>query len=313
MLITNYRTAIVVPCYNAASTLAATLESALAQDVPVEVVVVDDGSTDNSLAIARAFEPKLRVVAGANRGVSAARNTGIAETDAEWIVFLDADDMLEPGTLTKRLVVAKEAKADVVICDWLEVKDNGAGQLTQGARRSIDWPALEANAEFATAVHVWATTAAIFYSRAIVEKIGGFRADLPVIQDAGFLFDAAYHGARFGRSDHIGARYRVLGDSLSRGNPARFSFDLLVNGRHIETAWRARKPLDEAQRKTMMDIYNNAGRSLFAAGHPAYFEAVTAQRALGLPLPLHSKLAPPLARLMGLRRAKSIFSLLGRE
>ncbi|HEY1980050.1 MAG TPA: glycosyltransferase [Xanthobacteraceae bacterium] len=305
--------AIVVPCYNAGSTLAATLESALVQDVPVEVVVVDDGSTDNSLAVARAFEPKVRVVTGRNQGASIARNSGIAATNTEWIVFLDADDMLEPGTLAKRLATARTANADVVICDWREMHDDGAGHITAGAHRSIDWPALEADAELATAVHVWATTAAILYRRAIVEKIGGFRPDLPVIQDAGFLFDAAYHGARFGRSDHIGARYRVLGNSLSRRNPGRFSYDLLVNGRHIEKAWRARGPLDDVRRKTVMGIYNTAGRSLFAAGHPAYFEAVEAQRSLGSALPLHSRLAPPIARLVGLCAAKSVFSLLGRE
>jgi glycosyltransferase involved in cell wall biosynthesis len=304
--------AIVVPCYNAGSTLAATLESALAQDVRVEVVVVDDGSTDNSLTVACAFEPKVRVITGPNRGASVARNSGITATTAEWIVFLDADDTLEPGTLAKRLATARAANADVVICDWVEMHDDGAGRINPGERRSIDWPALEADAELATAVHVWATTAAILYRRAIVEKIGGFRPDLPVIQDAGFLFDAAYHGARFGRSDHVGARYRVVGNSLSRRNPGRFSHDLLVNGRHIEKAWRDRGPLDDVRRKTMMGIYNTAGRSLFAAGHPAYFEAVEAQRSLGSRLPLHSRLAPPVARLVGLRAAKSVFSLLGR-
>jgi glycosyltransferase involved in cell wall biosynthesis len=309
---TEIRVAIVVPCYNAASTLATTLESALAQDVPIEVIVIDDGSTDNSIAIARRFEPRVCVVTGPNRGASAARNTGIAQTSAEWIVFLDADDRLEPGTLAKRLAVAKTANADVIICDWLEMYDDGLGRLTPGTRRSVDWPALEASAELATAVHVWATTAAILYSRTIVDKIGGFRKDLPIIQDARFLFDAAYHGARFARSDHIGAQYRVMPKSLSRRNPGRFSHDLLVNGRLIEKAWRVRGPLDDVQRKTVMSIYNTAGRSLFAAGHPAYFEAVEAQRNLALPLPLHSRLAAPLARLTGLRVARSILSLVGR-
>jgi glycosyltransferase involved in cell wall biosynthesis len=311
-LIAEARTAIVVPCYNAGSTIAATLESALAQNVPIEVIVIDDGSSDNSLAVARAFEPAVRVLTGPNRGVSAARNKGISETTAEWIVFLDADDLLEPETLKQRLQVVKSSNADVVICDWVDILDDGGGQLTTGAHHSIDWPALETNAELATAVDVWATTAAILYRRSIVDKIGGFRPDLPIIQDARFLFDAAYHGARFVHSAHIGARYRIVSGSLSRRDPARFFEDVLLNGQQIETLWRARGAFDYARRQAVLGIYNNAGRSLFSAGHPRYFEAVESQRKLDLPLPLHSMAAAPLARLVGLRAARSLLSLVGR-
>jgi glycosyltransferase involved in cell wall biosynthesis len=303
------RTAVIVPCYNAASTLVGTLESALAQDMPVEVIVIDDGSSDSSLAVARRFEPYVRVVTGPNRGVSAARNRGIAETTAEWIIFLDADDLLESGTLSQRLAAAKAADADVVICDWVDIHDDGTGQLASGAHRSIDWSALEANAELATAVHVWATTAAILYRRWVVDRIGGFRPDLPIIQDARFLFDAAYHGARFAQSPHVGARYRILPGSLSRGNPARFWEDVLLNGQQIEALWRAKGSLDDQHRSAIFGIYNNAGRGLFATGHPRYFEAVERQRDLGLALPRHSRVAAPLARLVGLRAARSVLSL----
>src|SRR6266851_8108880 len=81
---------VVIPCFNAAETLPAAIESACTQDVAgVEIIVVDDGSTDTSLAIARRFEPLVRVVTGPNRGVSTARNRGIAGTRGAWIVFLD--------------------------------------------------------------------------------------------------------------------------------------------------------------------------------------------------------------------------------
>jgi glycosyltransferase involved in cell wall biosynthesis len=166
--------AIVIPCFNAQSTLAATLASALVQDVAVEVIVINDGSYDRSLSVAREFEPRIRVISGSNRGVSAARNSGIAETRARWMVFLDADDLLEPGTLAKRLACARASDADVVICDWMDIVDDGTGNLTDGAHRSVDWSALEANPEVATATHVWATTAAILYHRTIVDRIGGF-------------------------------------------------------------------------------------------------------------------------------------------
>jgi glycosyltransferase involved in cell wall biosynthesis len=306
------RISIIVPCYNGATTLTAALESALKQDAPVEVIVIDDGSNDNSLAVARSFQPTIRVIAGPNRGASAARNIGIAETSSEWIVFLDSDDLLEPGTLKRRMETLRASQADVVICDWREIVDDGGGGLAEGALRSIDWEAMEADAELATATHIWATTAAILYRRSIVDKIGGFRADLPIIQDARFLFDAAYHGARFVHSAHVGARYRVLPSSLSRRDPARFSQDVLLNGQQIQTLWRARSSFDDARRNAVLGIYNTAGRDLFAAGHPSYFEAVDSQRELGLRLPLHSMVAAPLARLVGLRAARSLLSLVDR-
>jgi glycosyltransferase involved in cell wall biosynthesis len=278
----------------------------LAQQCVAETIVIDDGSTDDSLAVARAFEPAVRVLAGPNQGVSAARNRGIAETTAPWLLFLDSDDLLTPQTLKTRLSSA--AGADVVISDWEEMIDEG-GAITAGPHRAIDWPALKADAELATAVHVWATTAALLYRRSIVERIGGFRPDLPIIQDARFLFDAAYHGARFAQSSHVGAQYRILPASLSRRNPARFWEDVLLNGQQIEAVWRAKGSLDDAHRSAVFGIYNSAGRGLFAAGHRRYFEAVERQRQLGLALPRHSQLAAPLARLVGLRAARSMLSL----
>jgi glycosyltransferase involved in cell wall biosynthesis len=301
--------AVIVPCYNAASTLAATLESVLAQQCVAETLVIDDGSTDDSLAVARAFEPAVRVLTGPNQGVSAARNRGIAETTAPWLLFLDSDDLLTPQTLKTRLSSAAVADADVIISDWEEMIDEG-GTITVGRHRSIDWPALKANVELATAVHVWATTAAILYRRRLVDKIGGFRPDLPIIQDARFLFDAAYHGARFAQSPHVGAQYRILPVSLSRRNPARFWEDVLLNGQQIEALWRAKGSLDDEHRSAVLGIYNSAGRGLFAAGHPRYFEAVERQRQLGLALPRHSQVAAPLARLVGLHAARSMLSLL---
>ena len=301
--------AIIVPCFNASATLGATLASIVDQGAAADAIVVDDGSTDASAEVARRFAPNVRLVQGSNFGVSAARNRGIAETTAEWLLFLDADDTLAPGTIEKRLETANRTQADVVICDWRETRDDGRGNLTPGPLRQLDWPALGADAERAIASHVWATTAAILYRRAIVEKIGGFRNDLPVIQDARFLFDAARHGARFAHSEHVGAQYRVLPASLSRRDPAGFWRDVLANGKQIEQIWRDQDGLAEARRETLRDIYDQAARGLFAAGDAQYFEAEAAQAALGLPVSRRSRVAVPAARLLGLRAARTLLSL----
>ncbi|MDE2579613.1 MAG: glycosyltransferase [Hyphomicrobiales bacterium] len=304
--------AVVIACFNAARTLGATIESALAQGDLCEIVVVDDGSTDASLQIARSFGERVAVLDGPNRGVSHARNRGAAATKAPWLLFLDSDDLLVEGTLAARLEVARESGANVVICDWDEAADDGAGKFGKSQRRTLDWAALRDNAECAIADHVWATTAAILYARPLFEKTGGFRSDLPVIQDARLLFDAAFAGAQFAHAPHAGAIYRVLPGSLSRRDPARFYRDILHNGAQIETLWRSRGALSAAQEQTLANIYNTAARGLFSCADAGYFDATAALAALPLAKPLHMRLANPLARAVGLPRARALFQLVGR-
>ncbi|MEW9307129.1 glycosyltransferase family 2 protein [Labrys neptuniae] len=302
--------AVVIPCYNAGLTLAQTLESAIGQPGLAELVVIDDGSTDGSAEIARRYLPADRVIEGPNRGVSAARNRGIAETSSEWLLFLDADDLLTPGTLERRLAVAEEA--DAVACDYQEFSTDEQGTATLSQARGIDWPALRQDAERAIASHVWITTGALLYRRRLVEAIGGFRPDLPVIQDARFMFDAAFHGARFVPSAHIGARYRITAQSLSRREPVRFWRDVLRNGRQIEALWREHGTLTSDRIATLCDLYDNAGRGLLRCRDQGFFEASAASRTLGLRQSRHTRIATPLARLLGLRAAHGLLSMMGR-
>jgi glycosyltransferase involved in cell wall biosynthesis len=86
---------VIVPSYNAEAYLAETLVSALAQNwQPLELIVVDDGSTDGSVAVAAGFSDRVRVVACPHRGLAAARNAGIAAARGEFLLHLDADDLL---------------------------------------------------------------------------------------------------------------------------------------------------------------------------------------------------------------------------
>jgi glycosyltransferase involved in cell wall biosynthesis len=98
---------VVIPCYNAAPFLRETLESALNQThPPLEVIVVDDGSTDDSAAIARSFGPRVRVVRQENQGESVARNRAMDEAHGEWIAFLDSDDLWKADKLALQLAAA---------------------------------------------------------------------------------------------------------------------------------------------------------------------------------------------------------------
>lgn len=107
---------IIIPCHNARRWIGDTIASALAQDWrPLEVIVVDDGSQDDSLTVARAWRaPELQVIATANRGASAARNTGVAVARGEFVQYLDADDLLAPDKLSRQMALASSVGPDVL-------------------------------------------------------------------------------------------------------------------------------------------------------------------------------------------------------
>jgi hypothetical protein len=94
---------VVIPCYNQARFLGEAIESVLSQSYRIfEVIVVDDGSTDNTSEVASSYE-EVRLVRQENRGLSGARNTGIRHSQGEYLVFLDADDRLLPWALSTGL------------------------------------------------------------------------------------------------------------------------------------------------------------------------------------------------------------------
>jgi glycosyltransferase involved in cell wall biosynthesis len=99
----RFQISVVIPAYNAAATIERAIGSVLAQTRPAdEVIVVDDGSKDNTAVVVRQFVDKVRLISQANAGVSAARNTGIRATTGDWITFLDADDEWLPDYLKKQ-------------------------------------------------------------------------------------------------------------------------------------------------------------------------------------------------------------------
>ena len=108
---------ILIPCYNAERWVAQTLESALAQTWPHrEIILVDDGSRDGSLAIARTFAARgVQVIAQANRGASAARNTAWRAARGDFLQFLDADDLLAPDKIEQQLSRLAPDEDDVLL------------------------------------------------------------------------------------------------------------------------------------------------------------------------------------------------------
>ena len=118
---------ILIPCYNAAPWLAATLESALAQTWRnTEIIIVDDGSTDSSRDIAQPFTARgVQLIAQPNAGASAARNRALRAARGDYFQFLDADDLLSPNKLAAQLaVLADRAPGSLATCRWGRFEHN---------------------------------------------------------------------------------------------------------------------------------------------------------------------------------------------
>lgn len=173
------RIAIVTPAHNVAAHIATALRSVLRQThEDWTMVVVDDGSDDSAGAIAREFiNRRLRVIHQPNRGVSAARNTGLRHVDGDAVLFLDADDWLAPDALERLSLTLEDSPwAAGAVGAYARVGPDGrAGRPVPAASGALLRPLLIRN-RFINGGHV-------LIRRQAVEAAGTFRTDLSFGED----------------------------------------------------------------------------------------------------------------------------------
>jgi glycosyltransferase involved in cell wall biosynthesis len=191
---------VVIPAYNRAATIRAAVESVLRQSfADLELIVVDDGSADGTMAALDGIaDPRLRRLAHPhNRGVSAARNTGIRAARAPWVAFQDSDDVWLPDKLERQM--ARLAAADpatvACYCGMAIIEPNA----TYGRTRlryhpgSVD-TVVEGDISASILAHSLVSTQTLVARRDALEAIGGFDEALPALVD----WDCAIRLARCG-------------------------------------------------------------------------------------------------------------------
>jgi len=119
---------LVIPSYNRAHLIAETLDSALAQTTPfAEIIVIDDGSTDNTCDIVERYAGRVRLIRSANSGVQSARNKGVAAAVTDYVTLCDSDDLLEPDFVTTMVNwLASHDDIDVV---YVNIRRFRAGEI----------------------------------------------------------------------------------------------------------------------------------------------------------------------------------------
>lgn len=166
---------VVIPAYNSAGRIEATLESVLAQTAEIlEIIVVNDGSTDNTSEVAENYSTLVRVIRQENAGPSAARNRGIAECKGDWIAFLDDDDLWHPDKLAQQLqILVVHSELDLLACAWtrsLPITPSGKTGLSHLSYVNL----LTLNRFQTSTVVIRAST---------VANVGSFNPDLDGVED----------------------------------------------------------------------------------------------------------------------------------
>jgi len=216
---------VVVPAFNAARTLTETVESALSQTVrDLEVIIVDDGSSDGTVAVARSIQdPRVRVVTRENGGAAAARNTGISEATGTWVAFLDADDIWLPTKIERQLAYAAEHPDVHALQTGATFVDDQLRVLSvRRCKESVDalWETLLFE-------NLPAFLSTLMVRRSKFDEIGGFDTALEILEE----WDMAIKASRFCNMKSIEdplCLYRIHPGNRSRNLDIHVAPGLLV-------------------------------------------------------------------------------------
>ncbi|MFL5832852.1 MAG: glycosyltransferase [Solirubrobacterales bacterium] len=203
--------AVVIPCFNQAHFLAEAIESVLAQSLPpAEVIVVDDGSEDNSFEVAGRYEGINRM-RQQNSGVAAARNTGWRATDAEYLLFLDADDRLLPEALQVG-AMALRRRPQVAFVSGFSRDIGGDGRALAGLRQPH--VTQDHYLRLLEDCFIWSGSS-IVYRRAALESVDGFDEQLTAADDYDLYLRLARRYPIFCHQEFV-TEYRRHGTNTTR-------------------------------------------------------------------------------------------------
>jgi len=229
------RFSVVIPAYNSAATLARAIDSVRAQSWPPhEIIVVDDGSEDDTADVAQRYGDGVKLIRQANDGVSSARNAGGRAATGDWLAFLDADDWYMPDRLRLHGEwIEADAALDFLTGDY-EYRDASGALLGtslaqhEAGRMILDKAAGAARVVMETPAEIRAYVADHFgdthtlsVPRATFLALGGYPLGFEVCEDVHLLIRLTARSSRIGVvCDRLGV-YVIHGGSATRRDPVR--------------------------------------------------------------------------------------------
>lgn len=246
---------VVTPCHNAASFVGETLDSVLAQTQPeVEHIVVDDGSSDGSWevieAYARAHPERVRGIRlERNRGGSHARNVGARQARGGYVMFLDADDLIEPETLAALVEAVRNRPGTLGVCEWGRLVQREGAWVEQP--REVAFPSLSADPLKEWLEGRWVPTCSVLWRREVYDGTGGWDETLTGDDDGELMRRALLEGTRLVAAPNGRSHYRSHGESR-----LSLSGRLLVDAGVFGSFMRSLETLEgELERRGRRDEY----------------------------------------------------------
>ena len=216
---TQIKISVIMPVYNGEKNLAAALDRVLSQTLcEIELICIDDGSTDGSIDIIRdraSRDSRVKVLTGENAGAAAARNRGMREATGKYLAFLDADDIFESDFLEALYLYAEENSLDVVVSEY-DIYNDKTGKSRSHAPelhgKIFDTGAIISKNEFpdeiflATSGNAWNK---LFLRAFVEEKELRFLETVRIFEDAYFVIAALSLAERVGRIGRVLVHHRV--------------------------------------------------------------------------------------------------------
>lgn len=204
---------VIIPVYNGATEVCRAIDSALAQkNCNVEVIVLNDGSKDNTESVLAEYGDRIRAINQQNCGLSKTRNNGIALATGDWVAFLDHDDYWQPEKLSLQLAAAKRTGFEVVYTN--------AGNFGDVARvaelRSEPEDMAEGNLLEPLLLDNFIVVSSVMIRRSLIQEIGGFDTSLPSVEDWDLWLKLSARGIRFAAVPEPVTMYQWRAGSMSK-------------------------------------------------------------------------------------------------
>lgn len=205
---------VVIPAYNAGAYLGKAIESVLSQTLrPIEIIVVDDGSTDDTGTVAKSFGARVRYIHQENSGSTIAKNRGLKESRGEFVATLDADDFFVSATkLERQLELIKQfPSCGLVGSGWMNVDKQGAKIESREPWRYA------AKLDLTDAI-VWSPllSSVMLFRKNALERVNGFNPQIRIIEDYDIVIRLIFAGFSIEWLREITTAYRLHDTNITR-------------------------------------------------------------------------------------------------
>lgn len=258
---------IIIPLYNKASYVRKTVDSVLKQTYKnFELIIINDGSTDNSLSIVQQFnDPRIKIVSQKNQGVSAARNNGVKAAKFDYIAFLDADDWWDTNFLADMYNLVREyAEAGLYGCKYYKVKNGDLIESRVGVKPNFTSGYIDYFTVYSDTFWTPINCSFVVIKKSVFNDIGGFDTSLKFGEDfqlwvrIALKYKVAYLNQCLAYSNQdVQVSNRALGNSQNYSPDTHFIFNLgFLKSKEIENN-ELKILLDGLRVRSILDFYIN--------------------------------------------------------